>query len=117
MDPFWEAEDHDVLIGHVHVYMQSLSYMVNEITYKLMCYLYCSSQSTLMLLYTLNGLSSFTLSHQIEMEDTLDITDYKGQKQGSLSVELLPCSSDGSLPGSEDDLFVDKPEELVSVIS
>ena len=28
VDPFWEAEDHDVLIGHAHVYMQSLSYMV-----------------------------------------------------------------------------------------
>ena len=28
VDPFWETEDHDVLIGQAHVYMQSLSYMV-----------------------------------------------------------------------------------------
>lgn len=28
-DPFWEPTDVDVQIGSVHVYLQSLTYMVN----------------------------------------------------------------------------------------
>ena len=51
---------------------------------------------------------------QIEMEDTLDITDYKGQKQGSLSVELQPCLPNGSLPSEDEDPFVENPKELAS---
>ena len=48
------------------------------------------------------------------MEDTVDICDYKGQKHGSLSVELRPCLPNGSLPSEEEDPFVDDPKELVS---
>ena len=52
---------------------------------------------------------------QIEMEDTVDILDYKGQKHGNVSVELRPCLPNGTLPSEEQDPFVDDPKELVSL--
>ena len=44
-DPFWENPETEILIGCVHVYLQSLAYV-------------------------------------IEMEENLQITDFKGQNQG-----------------------------------
>ncbi len=42
------------------------------------------------------------------------ITDLKGNEQGHLGVEIIPCRADGTLYGDDDDcLFVEQPEELV----
>ena len=53
---------------------------------------------------------------QIELQEELAITDFKGNEQGHLGVEILPCMSDGSLPTPEDDLFMEQPENMVSAI-
>ena len=60
-DPFWEDPNTEVLIGTVHVYLQSLAYL-------------------------------------IELEETLRISDFKGNEQGTkihgmfLDVQELPFS-------------------------
>lgn len=50
---------------------------------------------------------------QIELDEQLAITDYKGNEQGHLSIELLPCKPDGSALAEDEDLFVEEPNELV----
>ena len=42
------------------------------------------------------------------------ITDYKGNEQGHLQVEVLPCNGDGSPLKDGEDMFVEEPSELVS---
>lgn len=73
-DPFWEDSNTDVLIGSVHLYLQSLAY-------------------------------------KIELDETLAITDYKGNEQGNLQVMVMPCDKSGA-PIGEDD-FVEDPQELI----
>ncbi|XP_047136420.1 kinesin-like protein KIF28P isoform X2 [Hydra vulgaris] len=73
-DPFWEAPDADVLIGSVHLYLQSLAY-------------------------------------KIELEETLAITDFKGNELGQLFVQIIPCDASGKAV-SEDE-FVEDPAELI----
>ena len=74
-DPFWEpAGSSDVLIGSVHVYLQSLAY-------------------------------------QIELQENLAITDYKGNDQGHLLVEIIPC--DNKWKDLPEDVYVEDPKELV----
>lgn len=72
-DPFWEPADADVLIGSVHVYLQSLAY-------------------------------------KIELDENLQITDYKGNDKGRLKVQVFPCDSDGN--DSLDD-FKEDPAEMI----
>ena len=48
---------------------------------------------------------------QIELEEQLAITDYKGNEQGHLQIEVLPCQPNGSL--LDEELFVEESEELV----
>ncbi|KAK2141557.1 hypothetical protein LSH36_1080g00009 [Paralvinella palmiformis] len=72
-DPFWEDPSTEMLIGCVHVYLQSLAYM-------------------------------------IDMKEKLQITDFKGQNQGQLDIEIFPCTKDGK---EIVDDFVDDPNELV----
>nr|XP_006817089.1 PREDICTED: kinesin-like protein KIF28P-like [Saccoglossus kowalevskii] len=74
-DPFWEPPETEALIGYVHLYLQSLGYM-------------------------------------IELEETLSITDYKGLERGHLSVEGVPCRSNGSEFDESEDAFVEEPSEL-----
>ncbi|XP_071966233.1 kinesin-like protein KIF28 [Antedon mediterranea] len=51
------------------------------------------------------------LAYQIELEETVWITDYRGNEQGHLRVEVNPCKEDGSdLPDEE---FVDDPKDLI----
>lgn len=72
-DPFWEPADADVLIGSVHVYLQSLAY-------------------------------------KIELDENLQITDYKGNDEGRLKVQIFPCDSSGN---DVLDDFKEDPEELI----
>ena len=57
-DPFWEDPNTEVLIGTVHVYLQSLAYL-------------------------------------IELEETLRISDFKGNEQGAVpySCNQIPLTS------------------------
>ena len=49
------------------------------------------------------------------MKEELAITDIKGNEQGHLGVELIPCKEDGSLYDDDDDaLFVEEPKDQVS---
>lgn len=51
-----------------------------------------------------------SLAYMIEVEETLSITDYKGNDQGRLQVEAYPCDK----TGNEDiDDFVEDPKELI----
>lgn len=75
-DPFWEpAGTSDVLIGSVHVYLQSLAY-------------------------------------QIELQENLAITDYKGNDQGHVLVEIMPCDKTWN---DLTDTYVEDPQELVII--
>ena len=56
------------------------------------------------------------VSLQIELEEQLAITDYKGNEQGHLSIEVLPCKPNGSMLSEDEDLFVEEPVELVMVV-
>ncbi|XP_033111082.1 kinesin-like protein KIF28P [Anneissia japonica] len=51
------------------------------------------------------------LGYQIELEETVWITDYRGNEQGHLRVEIYPCRKDGSELPDED--FVDDPKDLI----
>ncbi|KAL3831683.1 hypothetical protein ACJMK2_023406 [Sinanodonta woodiana] len=52
-----------------------------------------------------------SLSYKIDADETLSITNHKGQEQGHMEVEMVPCNEKGQAL-SEDD-FVDDPSELV----
>ena len=85
----------DVHIGSVHVYLQSLTYMVRP------------------LVFLEGNVLTVDLWPQIELEEQLTITDYKGNEQGLLSVEVWPCNKDGTPLSDDEDMFVEEPEELV----
>eukprot|EP00736_Rhodelphis_marinus_P010497 Rmarinus@m.16130 len=51
------------------------------------------------------------LAYKLESEEWLKLSDYKGNKEGELYVELNPCSPDGSLLGEDD--FVEDPEDML----
>ncbi|XP_014667335.1 PREDICTED: kinesin-like protein KIF28P [Priapulus caudatus] len=72
-DPFWEGSDTEVPIGTVHVYLQSLAYV-------------------------------------IELDETLAITDFKGNEQGLLHVVLIPCDENGC---ETKDNFLENPQDLI----
>ena len=50
------------------------------------------------------------LAYQLDIRQRTPIVDYQGNTVGSLAVELVPCTPDGSTEGLE---LVDSPEELV----
>lgn len=51
-----------------------------------------------------------SLAYKIEVEESLAITDHKGNEQGHLQIEVYPCDE----KGNEDiDDFVDDPKELI----
>lgn len=73
-DPFWEPATTDILIGSVHVFLQSLAY-------------------------------------QIDLQENLAITDYKGVDRGHLRIEIQPC--DDKWKDLSQDVYVEDPKELV----
>ncbi|XP_038044731.1 kinesin-like protein KIF28P [Patiria miniata] len=52
-----------------------------------------------------------SLGYLIEVEEFLGITDYRGNEQGLLKVDIYPCNRDGSALAEDD--FVDEPKELL----
>ncbi|EDO27930.1 predicted protein [Nematostella vectensis] len=76
LDPFWEDDETDVMIGRAIVYLQFLAY-------------------------------------KIEFEESVAITDHKGNELGKLQVEAFPCTKSGNEDIDDDD-FIEDPEELVS---
>lgn len=52
-----------------------------------------------------------SLSYSLDFDDKLAITDYKGQEEGTICVNVSPCTDMGK-PLSED-AFVDDPSELL----
>lgn len=52
-----------------------------------------------------------SLSHKLDIEETLTVTNYQGKENGHIEIEVTPCTSKGS-PLGEDD-FLDDPKELV----
>jgi hypothetical protein len=76
-DPFWEPVETDMHVGSVHVYLQSLGYL-------------------------------------IDMDETLQITDYQGNSQGNIKVKIVPCNTNGKPfeEGAEDG-YVEDPDELI----
>ncbi|KAK2174589.1 hypothetical protein NP493_790g01014 [Ridgeia piscesae] len=49
------------------------------------------------------------LAHNMDTDENLEMTDYRGTVNGRLQVAITPCSEDGE----EIDEFVDKPAELI----
>ncbi|XP_052713271.1 kinesin-like protein KIF28 isoform X7 [Crassostrea angulata] len=53
-----------------------------------------------------------SLSYCLDFEDTLNISDYKGQEEGHLKVKLEPCDNKGK--PIDEEAFVDDPHELLN---
>lgn len=49
---------------------------------------------------------------QIEVQERLPLTNFKGAEVGQLTVEALPCLQDGSLP-EDSEVFLEDPTELI----
>ncbi|BFY98671.1 hypothetical protein BsWGS_01711 [Bradybaena similaris] len=73
-DPFWQPHTTPVLIGIAHIYLKSIS-------------------------------------HLIDMDDSLIIMDFKGKETGHLLIELIPC--DGKWNALKDEHFLEHPIELM----
>ncbi|XP_073236742.1 kinesin-like protein KIF28P [Porites lutea] len=51
-----------------------------------------------------------SLAYKIEVEESLTITDHKGNEQGHLQIEAYPCDDKGNEDGDD---FVEDPKELI----
>ena len=49
---------------------------------------------------------------QIEVQERLPLTNFKGAEVGQLTVEAMPCLQDGSLP-EDSEVFLEDPTELI----
>ncbi|EDV26227.1 uncharacterized protein TRIADDRAFT_23272, partial [Trichoplax adhaerens] len=53
-----------------------------------------------------------TLAYMFDMEESLNITDFKGNQNGIMSISAVPCKADGSdLEEDADD--IESPEDLI----
>lgn len=52
-----------------------------------------------------------SLSYALDFDDKLAVTDYKGQEEATLYVNVAPCTQNGK--PLDEDYFVDNPEELL----
>ncbi|XP_059148912.1 kinesin-like protein KIF28 isoform X2 [Physella acuta] len=52
-----------------------------------------------------------SLSYSLDFADELSITDYKGEEEGKLSVNITPCDSSGK--PLDEDSFVEEPKDLL----
>ena len=52
-----------------------------------------------------------SLAYALDFDDRLSITDYKGQEEGYLYVNVAPCTQKGK--PLDEDYFVDNPSELL----
>ncbi|XP_047482876.1 kinesin-like protein KIF28P isoform X3 [Penaeus chinensis] len=53
------------------------------------------------------------LAHSIELNEQLEITNYKGAEVGIMNVEIVPCDATGKDYAEEDDKFVDIADDLI----
>ena len=51
-----------------------------------------------------------SLAYQVDVDENLQITDYRGIEQGQLKIEMMPCTKNGKDIGDD---YVDEPSELV----
>ena len=52
-----------------------------------------------------------SLGYALDFDDTLVITDYKGEEQGQLSISVVPCNRNGTPLG--EDFYIEEPAELL----
>nr|XP_022300390.1 kinesin-like protein KIF28P isoform X2 [Crassostrea virginica] len=52
-----------------------------------------------------------SLSHKLDIEETLTVTNYQGKENGHIEIEIMPCTPKGEGLGEDD--FLDDPKELV----
>jgi len=52
-----------------------------------------------------------SLSYALDFDDKLSVTDYKGTEQGSISINVTPCTAQGK--PLDEDHFVDDPKDLL----
>ena len=52
-----------------------------------------------------------SLAYALDFDDQLAITDFKGQEEGAIYVNVTPCTHAGQ--PLDEDYFVDKPSELL----
>lgn len=53
-----------------------------------------------------------SLGYALDFDDKITITDFKGNEEGYVIVNITPCSQDGK-PVSDEDSFVEEPSELL----
>ncbi|CAD5119498.1 DgyrCDS8102 [Dimorphilus gyrociliatus] len=54
-----------------------------------------------------------SLSYVLDAKEQLEILDFKGNEIGKINIELLPCNKKGKVLTDKDDIWVDKPEDLI----
>ena len=54
-----------------------------------------------------------SLAYHIDMEEQLQITDYRGSEVGLMNIAIMPCNKKGKEYSEKDDVWVDDPAELV----
>ncbi|XP_061187944.1 kinesin-like protein KIF28P [Saccostrea echinata] len=52
-----------------------------------------------------------SLSHKLDIEETLTVTNYQGKENGHIEIEAIPCTAKGAQIGEDD--FLDDPKELI----
>lgn len=52
-----------------------------------------------------------SLSYALDIKDTMTITDYKGEEQGSVSIHIQPCNRNGH--PYDEEVYVEEPSELL----
>ncbi|KAK2149668.1 hypothetical protein LSH36_442g01044 [Paralvinella palmiformis] len=52
-----------------------------------------------------------SLSYALDFDDRLAVTDFKGNEEGSMFVNVTPCTANGKL--LDQDYFIDDPHELI----
>ena len=54
-----------------------------------------------------------SLAYLIDLQENLAITDYKGNDEGHLQVEIMPC--DKQWKDLTEDVYVEDPKDMVRV--
>jgi len=55
-----------------------------------------------------------SLAYAVELEEKLQITDFRGQDSGMLEIAIFPCQKDGKdLDPDSDDAFIENPQEMI----
>ena len=77
-----------------------------------MCVCVCLCAYTYMHVRTYMNTYMCLLCTQIEIQERLPLTNFKGSEVGQLTVEALPCLQDGSIP-EDNEVFLEDPTQLI----